>query len=73
MSFKLTIEIKDDTTTDINFDGTINHVVLLGVLESVKHGILGTVEMMSAQQALSAIEGDNIEGGQQETAPPASE
>ena len=54
MSFKLAIEIQDDATTEINFDGTVNHIVLLGVLESVKHGVLGTADMMAAQEVLSS-------------------
>jgi len=56
MSFKLTIEIKDDASTQIDFDGTVNHIVLLGVLESVKHGILGTADMMAAQEILSSVQ-----------------
>lgn len=67
MSFKLTIEIMDDASTQIDFDGDINHIVLLGVLESIKHGVLGTADMMAAQEILSAT--DNIEGGEEEPAP----
>jgi hypothetical protein len=63
MSFKLTIEIKDDASTQVDFDGTVNHVVLLGVLESVKHGILGTADMMAAQEVLSSIQDGNDEEG----------
>ena len=70
MSFKLTIEIKDDASTEIDFDGTINHIVLLGVLESVKHGILGTADVMAAQEILSSIEEGNGEE-QPESTPPA--
>jgi len=64
MSFKLTIEIKDDASTQIDFDGTVNHIVLLGVLESVKHGILGTADMMAAQEILSSIDDENGEGAE---------
>jgi hypothetical protein len=64
MSFKLTIEIKDDATTQVDFDGTVNHIVLLGVLESVKHGILGTADIMAAQDVLSPNEDGNGEGAQ---------
>lgn len=66
MSFKLTIEIKEDASTQIDFDGTVNHIVLLGVLESVKHGILGTADMMAAQEVLSSVgdENQNEEGEQ---------
>lgn len=62
MSFKLTIEIQDDATTEINFDGTVNHIVLLGVLESVKHGVLGTADMMAAQEVLSSNQATEPEG-----------
>jgi len=54
MSFKLTVEIMDDSTTKIDFDGTVNHIVLLGVLESVKHGVLGTADMMAHQEAVAS-------------------
>jgi len=63
MSFKLTIQIDDDASTKIDFDGTVNHIVLLGVLESVKHGILGTADMMAAQEILSSTEDTNQEPG----------
>lgn len=62
MSFKLTIEIKDDSTTQVDFDGTVNHIVLLGVLESVKHGILGTADIMAARDVLSSSEEGKGEG-----------
>ena len=68
MSFKLTIEILDDASTQIDFDGEVNHIVLLGVLESIKHGILGTADMMAAQEILSAT--DNAEGSAEESTPP---
>ena len=44
----------------IDFDGTVNHIVLLGVLESDKHGILGTADMMAASEMLSStgVDGD---------------
>jgi len=64
MSFKLTIEINDDASTKIDFEGTVNHIVLLGVLESVKHGVLGTADMMAAQEVLSSIEEED-QGEQQ--------
>lgn len=71
MSFKLSIEIKDDASTQIDFDGTVNHIVLLGVLESVKHGILGTADMMAAQEILSSTEDENdTEGATEPAAPP---
>jgi hypothetical protein len=54
MSFKLTIEIKDDSSSQVDFDGTINHIVLLGVLESIKHGILSTADLMAAQESISS-------------------
>ncbi len=54
MSFKLTVEIMDDSTTKIDFDGTVNHIVLLGVLESVKHGVLGTADMMAHQEMVTS-------------------
>ncbi len=69
MSFKLTIEINDDATTNVDFDGTINHIVLLGVLESVKHGVLGTAEILAAQDVLLAAEEGN--GQEQPEAAPA--
>lgn len=53
MSFKLTIEILDDSFTQIDFDGQVNHIVLLGVLESIKHGVFGTANMLAAQEILS--------------------
>jgi len=71
MSFKLTIEIQDDATTEINFDGTVNHVVLLGVLESVKHGVLGTADMMAAQEVLSANQAAAADAPTVPPAPPA--
>ena len=52
MSFKLEIEILDDLTTKVNFDGTINHIVLLGVLESIKHGVLVTTDAMAMNDAM---------------------
>ena len=64
MSFKLTIEILDDATTQVDFEGTVNHIVLLGVLESVKHGILGTADVMAAQEVLSSIKDGNGEGAE---------
>jgi len=68
MSFKLTIEINEDATSNVDFDGTINHIVLLGVLESIKHGILETADRMAVEEAMSAIENGNEEG-EQATAP----
>ncbi len=53
MSFKLEIEILDDLTTKVNFDGTINHIVLLGVLESIKHGVLITTDAMAMSDAMA--------------------
>lgn len=73
MSFKLTIEIKDDSTTEIDFDGTVNHITLLGVLESIKHGILGTADVMAAQEILQSTEDKNESEEKQETAPPISQ
>lgn len=53
----------DDSTTKIDFDGTVNHIVLLGVLESVKHGVLGTADMMAHQDMLSSLEEKKQEVG----------
>jgi len=58
MSFKLNIEISDEGQTSVDFDGDVNHIILLGVLESIKHGILGTADMLSAQEAMFPVNGD---------------
>lgn len=50
MSFQLTLQIDNDGSTNVDFDGEVNHMVLIGVLENIKHSVLRTVEM----QALSA-------------------
>ena len=47
MAFKLSLEINDDGSTKVDFDGNVNHIVLLGVLESVKHSVLLTADNMA--------------------------
>ena len=47
MSFKLEIGIADDGETSVNFEGDVNHIMLLGVLEQIKHSVLNTADMMS--------------------------
>lgn len=51
MSFKLIVEIDDDGASKIDFDGTVNHILLLGVLESIKFSALSTVDFMITQGA----------------------
>ena len=54
MSFKLTVEILDDTTTKIDFDGNVNHIILVGVLESIKYEVIGSAALMAAEEAANA-------------------
>ncbi len=56
MSFKLTLEIGEDGNTQVDFDGNINHMVLIGALENVKHSVLRTVEMQSLQASMAELE-----------------
>ena len=70
MSFKLEVEIADNGEASVNFDGDVNHIVLLGVLESIKHGVLGTADMMAAQEAMFPVNEDEpTEQPEQENAP----
>lgn len=56
MSFKLTLEIGEDGNTKVDFDGNINHMVLIGALENVKHSVLRTVEIQALQANMSELE-----------------
>ena len=62
--FKLEIKIDDSLQTEISFDGQINHIVLLGVLDCIKHSVLCTQDVLAAQQALKEMESaqDTAEG-----------
>ena len=53
MSFKLIVEINDDGSSNIDFDGTVNHILLLGVLESIKFSTLSTIDFMITNGAAS--------------------
>jgi len=72
MSFQLTLQISDDGSTNINFDGEVNHMVLVGVLENIKHSVLRTVEMQALAAGAIASQDkpteDSEEGGSISTA-----
>lgn len=47
--FKLIIEIGDNLETTVNFEGEkISHIVLAGVLETIKHSMLNTAEILNS-------------------------
>lgn len=59
MAFKLTIEIADDGNTNVQFDGVSNHLLVLGLLESIKFNILNAASEIEQKQA----GGDENESG----------
>lgn len=62
MAFKLTIEIADDGSTNVHFDGLSNHLLVLGLLESIKFNILNA----AAELEKTPVAGDtNGESGTQ--------
>lgn len=68
MSFQLTLKIDDDGNSSIGWDGDVNHILLLGTLESIKHGILRTVEvetmekLRQLEEAAAAQVEDSVDG-----------
>lgn len=55
MAFKLTIEIGDDGSTNVNFDGVSNHLLVLGLLESIKFNILNAAAELEQQHVAGDI------------------
>lgn len=45
--FKLTIEVNDNGSVNINSEGVCHHIYLLGVLETIKSDIIGAASTMA--------------------------
>jgi hypothetical protein len=65
MSFKLTLDISDEGEVNMDFDGNVNHMVLIGALENIKHSIMRTVEFNSMQAQLAAAQ-EQVEQSEEE-------
>lgn len=68
MSFKLIVEIDENLKVDVNFEGEpVNHVILAGVLETIKHSMLNTAQLMSLQQDMEVENATSTVKSGQET------
>ena len=61
MAFKLIVEVEEDGTLNVNHDGQIDPVVLLGSLRMLEHNILTTVDVLAAQAAMESLGGQEKE------------
>lgn len=57
MAFKLLVEVTDEGVLNVNHEGQIEPIVLLGALRTLEHNVLMTVDALNAQAILEA-EGD---------------
>lgn len=62
MAFKLTVEIDDEGKTNVNIDGITNHLLVLGLLDSIKFNILATAAQVEAAQAQAEIPNEATPG-----------
>ena len=56
MAFKLLVEVTEDGVLNVEHEGQIDPVILLGSLRTLEHNVLTTVDAMAAQAAIEALE-----------------
>jgi hypothetical protein len=62
MAFKLTVEISDDGETLVNIDGMTNHLLVLGLLDSIRFNILTAAAQAEAVAQQAAPGEVNVPG-----------
>lgn len=59
MALKLIIELDDSGNIDVSHEGEkVEPIVLLGVLRSVEHNLLMTIDIMRAEETLKSMGGE---------------
>jgi hypothetical protein len=61
MAFKLLVEVTEDGALNVNHEGQIDPVILIGALRTLEHNILMTVDALAAEAAMNALGGQENE------------
>jgi len=66
MAFKLLVEVTEEGVLNVNHEGQIEPIILIGALRTLEHNILMTVDAMAAEAAMGALSGEENNEGSNE-------